>query len=106
MRDKIKVFTHAIEGPGVSSLPDVPGDGSENCCLFVVPASHGPEVGEVRGPHSVEVWKEEVPNFPGTGAEQQHMVSIFILGAGEAGGSGAETMAKPAFVGWETLPPG
>jgi hypothetical protein len=34
------------------------------------------------------------------------VVGIFFLGAGETCSRGAEAMAKPAFVGWETLLPG
>jgi hypothetical protein len=98
MGDKTQVFAHAIESLGVSSLPDVPGDSGDDCCFFKIPASHGPEVGEVGGSPSAGVWKEEGPDFPSTGAEQQHVVSVFILGAGEVGSSGTETMAKPAFI--------
>jgi hypothetical protein len=104
--DKSNILDDIIEGPGVPSLPDILGDGSVDSGFLVASALCQPEVGEVGGPPNVEVWKEEIPNFPSLGASQQEVVGVFILGAGEAGSSVAELVSKTPLIGGETLLPG
>jgi hypothetical protein len=48
---------------------------------------------------------EEVPDFSGSRAEEQHVVDIFIRVAGEAGGGGGKVVPKPSFVGGEPFLP-
>jgi hypothetical protein len=104
--DKGDIFDDIVEGPGIPSLPDVPDDSSVDSGFFVASALCQPEVGEVGGAPNVEVWKEEIPNFPSLGASQQEVVGVFILGAGEAGSSVAELVSKTPLIGGETLLPG
>jgi hypothetical protein len=104
--DKGDIFDDIVEGPGIPSLPDVTNDSSVDSGFFVASALCQPEVGEVGGAPNVEVWKEEIPNFPSLGESQQEVVGVFILGAVEAGSSVAELVSKTPLIGGETLLPG
>jgi hypothetical protein len=65
--DKSNILDDIIEGPGVPSLPDILGDGSVDSGFLVASALGQPEVVEVGGPPSIEIWKEKAPDFPSLG---------------------------------------
>jgi hypothetical protein len=81
-RDQSGFVNNADESPGVSSFPDIPGDSSDDSSFLIVSALSCPKISKGGGPPSVEIREEGARDFPGTGTEKQHVIRIFILGAG------------------------
>jgi hypothetical protein len=68
--------------PGIPSFPDIPGDSSDDSSFLIVSALSCPKISKGGGPPSVEIREEGARDFPGAGTEKQHVIRIFILGAG------------------------
>jgi hypothetical protein len=101
--DQGEVLDDAIECTGIQSLPDAPGNGGADDCFLIASASQCPQVCEAGEGVSFEIRVEEVPNFACMGAQQEEVICIFILRAGETGISGAEMVSEPPLIGGEAL---